>query len=188
MDKCPEFIDLVWYARNVKQWTEEDIGLMVMTAWGIWTNRNEVRHGKNRKPAAVLAKWTKSYLEDYLMANHSTRPYKESTEVTWQLPKPPWFKANMDGAVFSQQKEAGVGVVIRDHFGAVVAAVSRKLKAPLGALEVEAKAMEEAVNFAWDMGIRECIFESDSLTVVNAMLRLTDPPSTIANNIAGSLS
>nr|POF06547.1 putative ribonuclease h protein [Quercus suber] len=35
MDNCPEFIDLVWHARNVKHWSEEDIGLMVTTAWGI---------------------------------------------------------------------------------------------------------------------------------------------------------
>ena len=188
MDKCPEFLDLVWYARNVKQWSKEDIRLMVTTAWGIWTNRNEVRHGKSRKLAFVLARWTKNYLEVYLMANHSTRPYKESTEATWQLPKPLWFKANMDGTVFAQQREAEVGVVIRDHYGAVVAALSKKLKAPLGAFEVEAMAMEEAATFAWDMGIRDYIFESDSLKVVNAMLRLTNPPSAIANNIAGSLS
>ena len=122
------------------------------------------------------------------MANHSTRPYKESMEATWQPLKPPWYKANMDGAVFSRQKETRIGVVIRDHHGVVVAALSKKLKAPLGAIEVEEKAMEEAINFAWDMGIRDCLFESDSLTVVNAMLCLTDPPSSIANIIAGSLS
>ena len=152
MDKCPEFLDLVWYARKVKQWSEEDIGLMVTTTWGIWTNRNGVRHGKNRKPAFVLAQWTKNYFKDYLMANHSTRPYKESTEATWQLPKPPWFKENMDGAVFAQQREAEIRVVIWDHFGAMVAALSKKLKAPLGTLEVGAKAMEEAVTFAWIWG------------------------------------
>ena len=104
------------------------------------------------------------------MANHSTQPYKESVEVTWQPPKPPWYKANMDGAVFSQQKETGVGVVIRDHHGDVVVALSKKLKAPLGAIKVEAKAMEEAVNFTWGMGFQDCLFESDSLIVVNAML------------------
>jgi len=59
MGKCPEFLDLLWYARNVKQWPEEDVGLMEMTAWGIWTNRNEVRHRKSRKPASVLVRWTK---------------------------------------------------------------------------------------------------------------------------------
>ena len=188
MDGYSEFLDLPWYARIVKQWPEEDVGLMVMTAWGIWTNRNEVRHGKSRKPASVLARWTKEYLENYVMANHSPRPYKESVEATWQPPKPPWYEANMDGAIFSQQKETGIGVVIKDHHGAVVAALSKKLKALLGAIEVEAKAMEEAVNFTWDIGIRDCLFESDSLTVVNAMLHLTNPPSSIANIIAGSLS
>ena len=70
----------------------------------------------------------------------------------------------------------------------MVAALSKKIKALLGAIELESKAMEEAINFAWDMGIRDCLFESDSLSVVNAMLRLTNPPSFIANNIVGSLS
>ena len=164
------------------------MGLMVMTAWGIWTNRNEVRHGKSRKPAFVLVRWTKELLENFVMDNHSTRPFKDPVEATWQPPKPPWYKANMDGAVFSQQKEAGIGVVIQDHHGEVVAALSKKIKAPLGAMEVEAKAMEETVRFAWEMGIRDCLFESDSLTVVNAMLRRTEAPSSIVNVISGSLS
>ena len=88
-------------------------------------------------------------MENFVLANHSTRPYKDSMEAMWQPPKPPWYKANMDGAVFSQQKETGIGVVIRDHHGAVVAALSKKIKVLLGAIEVEAKAMEEAVSFAW---------------------------------------
>ena len=188
MNRCSEFLDLLWYARNVKQWPEEDIGLMVITAWGIWTNRNEVRHRKSRKPTSVLAWWTKEYLESYVVANHSTWPYKDLVEATWQPPKPSWYKADMDGAVFSQQKEAGVRIVMKDHHGAMVAALSKKIKALLGAIELESKAMEEAINFAWDMGIRDCLFESDSLSVVNAMLRLTNPPSSIANNIVGSLS
>ena len=94
----------------------------------------------------------------------------------------------MDRAVFSQQMEAGVGIVIKDHHRAVVAALSKKIKALLGAIEVEAKAMEEAINFTCDIRIRDCLFQSDSLTVVNAMLRLTDPPSSIANIIAWSYS
>lgn len=74
----------------------------------------------------------------------------------------------MDGAIFEQQKEVGVEIVIRDHHGAVMAALSKKLQALLGSFEVEAKVMEEAVTFAWDMGIRDCIFESDALIIVNA--------------------
>ena len=80
MDSCLEFLDLLWYGRNVKKWSEENLGLMVMTAWGIWTNLNEVRHGKSGKPATVLAWWTKNYLEEYLTANHDVRPYREPVE------------------------------------------------------------------------------------------------------------
>uniref|UniRef100_A0A7N2RE64 RNase H type-1 domain-containing protein n=1 Tax=Quercus lobata TaxID=97700 RepID=A0A7N2RE64_QUELO len=166
----------------------EDVGLMVTTAWGIWTNRNEVRHGKSRKPASVLVGWTKELLENFVMANHSTRPFKDPVEAIWQPPKPSWYKANTNGAVYTQQKETGIGVVIRDHHGEVVAALSKRIKAPLGAVEVEAKAMEEGVRFAWEMGIRDCLFESDSLTVVNAMQRRIEPPSSIINVINGSLS
>ena len=188
MDSCPELLDLLWYGRNVKKWSEEEFGLMVMTAWGIWTNRNEVRHGKSGKPATVLARWTKNYLEEYLTANHDVRPYREPVEAVWQLPKPPWYKANLDGATFEHQKAAGIGVVIRDHHGAVVATLSKKLSIPLGPLETEAKAMEEAVEFAWNMGIRDCVFESDAQIVTNAMLCLTDAPSSIANIVAGAVS
>ena len=38
------------------------------------------------------------------------------------------------------------------------------------------------------MGIRDCLFESDSLTVVNAMQRRTEVPASIVNVINGSLS
>ena len=51
------------------------------------------------------------------------------------------------------QKTAGVGVVIRDSNGLVVAALSRKINSPLGALEVEAKAFEAGISFARDVGI-----------------------------------
>lgn len=40
--------------------------------------------------------------------------------------------------------------------------MSKKLQVPLGPLEVEAKAMNEAIAFAWDMGIQEAFFKGDS--------------------------
>ena len=191
MDRCPEFLDLLWYARNVKNWSDEDIRLMATTAWGIWSNRNKVRHGKSRKPASILAWWTKGYLENFLMANHNFRPYQEPVEAVWQLPKSPWYKINTVGPVFERRKEMGIWIIIWDHHSATTVTLSKKLQVPLGPLEVEAKAMEEAITFAWDMahmGFKECIFKSDAQVMVNVVLRLSDPPSQIANNIIGSLS
>ena len=49
---------------------------------------------------------------------------------------------NVDGAVFSQFVQEGVGVVIRDHEGKVIATLSKQVQQPLGPLEIEAKTME----------------------------------------------
>ena len=48
----------------------------------------------------------------------------------------------VDGVVFSTKKEVGIGIVVRDSQGLVMAATSMKVRAPLGPLEVEAKAFE----------------------------------------------
>lgn len=114
------------------------------------------------------------------MANHNIQPYQEPVEAVWQLLKPPWYKINIDGAVFERRKEMGIEIIIQDHHGATTVALSKKLQVPLGPLEVEAKAMEEAIAFAWDMAhmrIEECIFKSDAQVMVNAILWVSDPPS-----------
>ena len=75
---------------------------------------------------------------------------------------------NVDGAVFTKRKQIGIGVVIRDSTGEVVAALSKKLAVLLGALETEAKAMETGVRFAAEVGIRDAIFEGDSVSTMQS--------------------
>ena len=43
--------------------------------------------------------------------------------------------------------------------------------------------MAEGVLFAWEVGIRDAVFESDSQIVSNAVLGSTTPPITFANVI-----
>ena len=63
--------------------------------------------------------------------------------------------------------------------------LSKKVFCPLGPLEVEAKALEEAVDFAWNIGIRDAHFECDSKMIVNAVLVVSCPQVSIYNIIAG---
>ena len=60
---------------------------------------------------------------------------------------------NVDGAVFKGRKESGVGAIIQDANGLVVAALSKIIYAPLGPLEVEAKAFESGLQFAKEVGL-----------------------------------
>lgn len=72
---------------------------------------------------------------------------------------------NIDSAVFIKRKQTGIEVVIKDSVEEVVVALSKRLAVPLGALEAKANVMEIGVRFAAEVGIRDIIFEGDSLTI-----------------------
>ena len=48
-------------------------------------------------------------------------------------------------------------------------ALSKRIKLPLGPLEVEAKAMEEGIQLARDLSLKEIIIEGDAKQVVMAI-------------------
>ena len=52
---------------------------------------------------------------------------------------------------------------------------------PLGPLEAEAKSLDVAVSFAWDIGIRDVIFETDSNIVFTILSGSTTPPAAIVD-------
>ena len=52
-------------------------------------------------------------------------------------------------------------------------------------MEAKAKALEESILFAWDVGVRDVIFESDSKIVCDAITRCSEPLSAISTLIEG---
>ena len=95
----------------------------------------------------------------------------------WRPPKPGSYKVNTDGATFDDIKCCGVGVVIRNEMGEIMGALSKKFGQPLGGLEAEAKAVEEGVVLAWDLGLKDIIIESDALLVTNSLGKQCVMPS-----------
>ena len=110
----------------------------------------------------MLLQGALNYLMEYqacsLLSDGSTPP----TKVSWSPPSHNWYKINVDGAVFRDQKAAGVGVIVWDAEGTLIRACSKRIMAPLGAIEVEAKALEFGLQFAKDLSIHEFTLESDS--------------------------
>ena len=104
---------------------------------------------------------------------------------SWSLPTASNYKVNVDGAIFTQIEGFRVGVVIRDHDGRVAAGMSMKLLQLLGSLEIEVKAMEIGVAFAWDVGIRDVVVESDSKIVADTLLGSYTPPMIVSNVLVG---
>ena len=63
--------------------------------------------------------------------------------------------------------------------------LSKLFPFPLGALEIEAKAVEVGAAFAWDLGLRDIVLEGDSQTVIATIANHDPGPIQVQNLIAG---
>ena len=79
----------------------------------------------------------------------------------------------------------GLGIIIRDDEGRMEEALSKKIFAPLGAMEAEAKAFEVGLLFAKDIGIQEFILAGDFFIVQRALYETSLPPSSAEPVIMG---
>ena len=66
----------------------------------------------------------------------------------WVPPSNGLFKINFDGASFRAENKSGIGIVIRDGHGMVIASLSEKLPRAYGPEKVETLAAARALVFA----------------------------------------
>ena len=107
--------------------------------------------------------------------------------VKWHPPDHPLYKLNVDAVVLKELNATEMGMVVRDWEGNVLAAMTKRFLAPLATLEAEAKSMEVAVQFAWEMGFREVVCETDSLGLYQMLLGTTEAPTCIETIVTSIL-
>ena len=76
---------------------------------------------------------------------------------------------NFDEAVFRDDDSAGVGAVIRDEKGFMVAAMAEKIPLPYSITALEALAAIRALRLAGDIGLESFILEGDSKITIDAL-------------------
>lgn len=84
-------------------------------------------------------------------------------------------KINFDGAVFSKENKLGIGVVIRNENGLVLASCTKCLSHAYSAMEIEAMVAATALVFANDIGVRRAILEGDPLAIMEAVSEYEQP-------------
>ena len=175
---------------HLLKWSEASPGLperVVMICWGLWKNRNEVRNGGQVRTGSAIVGSSLRLLDEFQEVNvkQIKTGAHRSEVVKWRPPQLGMYKVNTDGTVFTKHKSVGIGVVVRDSNGEVIAALCKRRAGQMGALETEALAMEAAVQFAVDVGLREVVFEGDSLSLCNMIQGSTEVQLSIQNIVDG---
>ena len=87
----------------------------------------------------------------------------------WTALAPDSYKINYDGALSIADNKSGIGIVVRDCHGEVIASLIQKLDQAYQPVEVKAMAASKAVEFGNELGLHRAIIEGDLEVVVKAL-------------------
>ncbi|XP_028125408.1 uncharacterized protein LOC114322333 [Camellia sinensis] len=139
--------------------------------WCIWTHRNQVVLNNKAQSEVELARYAYEYYQEVCAVQCRVRVSQHvHMPIHWIPPESGLFQANFDGACSVVEGLIGVGVVVRDHKGAVIAAMSAKRASTMDVDCIEAFAALAAIQFALDLGLHHIIIEGDLLMIVRAFL------------------
>ena len=89
--------------------------------------------------------------------------------MCWRPPPETCVKANFDRAVFSQDGLAGIGIIIRNEQGLVMAALSQQIPLLTSMEMVEVLAAHRALVFAKELGFDKVIVGRDSANTITSI-------------------
>ncbi|XP_023891986.1 uncharacterized protein LOC112003985 [Quercus suber] len=97
----------------------------------------------------------------------TTRRQQQAT--AWTAPDQHWAKVNFDGATFAGDNKAGLGVVVRNDAGLVMASLAQLIPLPTSVIEVEVLAARRALELALECGFQRIVLEGDSEVLYKAL-------------------
>ncbi|KAG6627185.1 hypothetical protein CIPAW_15G109000 [Carya illinoinensis] len=140
----------------LKTFDEDELVEFGLTAWKIWKRRNEVVFGNTLSHPSSINQSVKLLMDDLHQAHQPVRQCSSPSSVllAWEAPPQGKLKINWDAGLDKASCKVGVGAVVRNWEGKVLAT---------------AYAAHQAALFVKSMGWRGVIMEGDSLQVVNCL-------------------
>ncbi|KAK9999971.1 hypothetical protein SO802_019574 [Lithocarpus litseifolius] len=133
--------------------------LFSLVLWNLGNRLNNLKLGKPTLPLdKVLEHSRERQLESHSSPMMSTKQRRMQT-ATWTPPQDNWYKINFDGVTFADDRSAGLGVVMLNKEGRVMASVSQKIPLPMTVIEVEVLAARRALELAVELGFDHIILE-----------------------------
>jgi hypothetical protein len=123
-------VDFIQVAEKMmKRCEKDDFAMFVQLAHQIWLRQNGWIYEKVFTSPNDLVNMTYSYALEYKRANEQSNLLHNGNRNEqggkWEAPTNGWYKANWDVALDSSSGRMGIGVIIRDDKGGVIAAMSK---------------------------------------------------------------
>ena len=117
--------------------------------------------GKNEQEPGILNKRAEDYMEEYRRARLSSYS-SNSNPCRWRPLPSSWFKLNFDATIFKEDDASGMGAIIRDEKGEVLALLSAKGLPVTCNEEAKILACHRTVVFATECGFSKLVVEGDN--------------------------
>ncbi|XP_042969053.1 uncharacterized protein LOC122301732 [Carya illinoinensis] len=165
---------VLFFENMIKVLNDSEMQEFVMVARQLWLRRNSFIYKNKFLPPNCLLRETSLRLqllkeeEDKIQTQKEGQQTKNLAEK-WQSPPANWFKVNWDGAVDKTKCMIGIGVVVRDEKGQIIATMRHKKMQLPDPLLTESYGALIAVQFAKDLGLTQIELEGDSLLIAKAL-------------------
>ncbi|KAK7828360.1 hypothetical protein CFP56_030324 [Quercus suber] len=159
------FVDLFWLALQNSRGAE----LFITLCWFLWTRRNKSRVKEAVMLLEKLSDLAQQYLQEFQQLHGKSAIKQPPKQTIWKSPDSSTLKTNFDDAIFEDLDAIGIGVVVQNSSGEVLAALSEIIPLPSSIVALETIAAQRAVIFLQELGLGSSIFEGDSETSILAI-------------------
>ncbi|KAF5481611.1 hypothetical protein F2P56_002251 [Juglans regia] len=144
--------------------SEADFTLMFVLCWGMWYRRNKLKmESENITPYASTNMAISLYKSFSILKVSNAANGKNLCR--WKSPPSDFLKLNVDGAVVTEYKKAGIGMVLCDSNGKVVMAATIFEPAVNEPSTFELLIVFRGLQMCLPLGIPKLIVESDYLLI-----------------------
>ncbi|XP_015388122.1 uncharacterized protein LOC107178012 [Citrus sinensis] len=153
---------------------KKELELIVVLCWTIWYSQNLFIFENKREDSQLSIARAEANMDSF---KRIKKPFSKILEKqqrnrkqVWNPPPSGWFKINVDAAMNVKDQMAGLGVIIRNSKGEVVAAAVQKSCFQLSSTHMEAEAVILGIKSAQRAEFSLMIIETDSQEVVDLTL------------------
>ncbi|XP_059446364.1 uncharacterized protein LOC132177903 [Corylus avellana] len=137
---------------------KEDAALFIHLAHQIWMRRNKWVHEGNFINPNVLTKEAQAYVHEFQKVNElatsaTDENVNKNENVKWSAPTQGWLKVNWDVAIDKAGGRMGIGAIVREEKGNVIATMCKTQSGSFEPTMGEALASFHAAILCRDLGI-----------------------------------